>query len=101
MTSPRCTDTLNGSMQWRLKRPRGGLWSHPDFMKLWIGQSISEFGTPVSQIAIPWIAIKIIKASAFEVIVPIVLSPIPGLREFPEAEELQPAVIAGVADAPL
>ena len=36
-------------------------------MKLWIGQSISEFGTPVSQIAIPWIAIKTIKASAFEV----------------------------------
>ncbi len=54
-------------MAWRVKRPRGGLWGHPDFMKLWIGQSISEFGTPVSQLAIPWIAIKIIKASAFEV----------------------------------
>jgi MFS family permease len=36
-------------------------------MKLWIGQSISEFGTPVSQIAIPWIAIKILDASAFAV----------------------------------
>lgn len=36
-------------------------------MKLWIGQSISVFGTPVSQIAIPWIAIKILDASAFEV----------------------------------
>lgn len=45
----------------------GSLWRHRDFMKLWIGQSISEFGTPVSQIAIPWIAIKIIDASAFEV----------------------------------
>jgi MFS family permease len=53
----------------RLKRlyPSGDLWRHSDFMKLWIGQSISEFGTPVSQIAIPWIAIKTIKASAFEV----------------------------------
>ncbi len=36
-------------------------------MKLWIGQSISEFGTPISQIAIPWIAIKTLDASAFEV----------------------------------
>ena len=43
--------------RWSLKRPRGGLWDHPDFMKLWAGQTISEFGTPVSQIAIPWIAI--------------------------------------------
>ena len=34
-------------------------------------------------------------------IIPIVLSPIPALREIPELEELQPAVIAGVADAPL
>ena len=47
--------------------PRGGLWDHPDFMKLWIGQSISEFGTPVSQIAIPWIAIKNLNQSAFAV----------------------------------
>jgi MFS family permease len=36
-------------------------------MKLWIGQTISEFGTPVSQIAIPWIAIKNLDASAFAV----------------------------------
>src|ERR671931_1004432 len=65
--SPRRTDTLIASMPLTLKLPRGGLWGHPDFMKLWIGQSISEFGTPVSQIAIPWIAIKILDASAFAV----------------------------------
>src|SRR5213592_2202259 len=51
----------------RLRRPRGGLWRHPDFMKLWAGQTISEFGTPVSQIAIPWIAIKNLNESAFAV----------------------------------
>src|SRR6476659_5832306 len=66
-TSPRRTDTLNGSMRLRLKRPRGGLWDHRDFMKLWAGQTISEFGTPVSQIAIPWIAIKTLNVSAFAV----------------------------------
>ena len=54
-------------MRWSLKRPRGGLWGHPDFMKLWIGQSISEFGTPISQIAIPWIAIHNLNESAFKV----------------------------------
>ena len=51
----------------RLRRPRGGLWDHPDFMKLWAGQTISEFGTPVSQIAIPWIAIKNLNVSTFAV----------------------------------
>jgi len=40
----------------RLRLPSGGLWRHPDFMKLWTGQSISEVGSQVSQLAIPWIA---------------------------------------------
>jgi MFS family permease len=40
----------------RLRRPSGGLWSHPDFLKLWTGQSISELGSSVSQLAIPWLA---------------------------------------------
>src|SRR5207253_2717086 len=40
----------------RLRHPTGGLWSHPDFLKLWTGQSISEVGSQVSQLAIPWLA---------------------------------------------
>jgi MFS family permease len=51
----------------RLRRPRGGLWSHGDFLKLWTGQTISEFGSQVSQIAIPTVAVLTLKASAFEV----------------------------------
>ena len=42
-----------------MRRPRfpsGGLWHHADFMKLWTGQSISEVGSQVSALAIPWIA---------------------------------------------
>ena len=56
-------------MAGRLKSlyPTGGLWHHGDFMKLWAGQSISEFGTAVSQLAIPLVAVIILKASAFEV----------------------------------
>ena len=37
----------------RLRRPSGGLWSNTDFLKLWTGQSISEFGSQVSALAIP------------------------------------------------
>ena len=51
----------------RLRRPSGGLWAHGDFLKLWTGQSISEFGSQVSQLAIPWVALVTLHASAFEV----------------------------------
>jgi MFS family permease len=39
-----------------VRRPTGALWSHPDFLKLWTGQTISEVGSQVSQLAIPWLA---------------------------------------------
>jgi MFS family permease len=51
----------------RIRRPRGGLWEHRDFLKLWTGQSISEFGSQVSQIAIPTVAVLSLHATAFEV----------------------------------
>jgi MFS family permease len=50
----------------RLRRPTGGLWSHPDFVKLWAGQSISEFGSQISQLAIPWLAAVGLHASPFQ-----------------------------------
>src|SRR5579872_556988 len=50
----------------RLRRPTGGLWSHPDFVKLWAGQSISELGSQVSQLAIPWLAAVGLHASPIE-----------------------------------
>jgi MFS family permease len=50
----------------RLQRPSGGLWAHRDFIRLWTGQSISEFGSQVSQLAIPWIAALGLHASPLE-----------------------------------
>ena len=47
--------------------PQGGLWRHPDFLRLWSGQTISQFGTQVSQLAIPLAAILVLDASAFAV----------------------------------
>jgi MFS family permease len=47
----------------RLRRPTGGLWANADFLKLWTGQSISELGTQVSQLAIPIVAAIALHAS--------------------------------------
>ena len=47
--------------------PRPSLFHHPNFMKLWVGDTISQFGTQVSQLAIPLVAITFLRASPFEV----------------------------------
>ncbi|MFO7572818.1 MAG: MFS transporter [Gaiellaceae bacterium] len=47
--------------------PHGGLWRHPDFLKLWGGETVSMFGTQIGQIALPFVAIVVLDASAFEV----------------------------------
>lgn len=52
----------------RLVRP-GGLWRHPDFMRLWTAQTISQFGSQITFLALPLAAILVLKASAFEVAV--------------------------------
>jgi MFS family permease len=47
--------------------PHGGLWRHPDFLKLWSAETISQFGTQISNLAIPLVAILVLDATAFEV----------------------------------
>ena len=49
--------------------PRSGLWGHSDFMRLWGAQTISQFGTQVTFLALPLAAIVVLDASAFEVAV--------------------------------
>lgn len=48
----------------RARRP--SLVRHPDFLKLWTAETISQFGTQVSLLAIPLIAALTLKVSAFE-----------------------------------
>jgi len=48
-------------------RPQGGLWGHRDFLRLWAGQTISQFGSQISALALPLVAIIILEASAFQV----------------------------------
>lgn len=40
-----------------------GLWRHTEFLKLFTGQTISQFGTQVSQLAIPLTAALVLNAS--------------------------------------
>jgi MFS family permease len=41
----------------------GGLWRRPEFVKLWAGQTISLFGSEISQLAIPLTAALVLNAS--------------------------------------
>ncbi len=40
-----------------------GLYHHPDFMKLWMGQAISEFGSRITRDGLPLLAVLILNAS--------------------------------------
>ena len=46
-----------------LPRPQG-LWRHGDFMKLWTAQTISQFGSQITALALPLAAIIVLDASA-------------------------------------
>ncbi len=51
----------------RSRLPKEGLWSHGDFLKLWSAETISQFGTQVSVLALPLVALLVLDASTFEV----------------------------------
>jgi MFS family permease len=46
---------------------RSGLWHHQNFRRLWIGDTISQFGSMVTGLALPLLAILVLRASTFEV----------------------------------
>src|SRR5438128_12553492 len=46
---------------------RGRLWRHPDFLKLWAGETVSEFGSQVTLLAVPTVAILALHAGPFQV----------------------------------
>lgn len=45
----------------------GRLWRNADFVKLWLGQFVSETGSQVSVLALPTVAILILHATPFQV----------------------------------
>jgi len=44
----------------------GGLWGHPDFLKLWAGQTVSLFGSAFTTLALPLTAVLVLGATPFE-----------------------------------
>lgn len=42
------------------------LWRHRDFVRLWAGQTVSVFGSQVTQLAVPFAAVLTLHATAFQ-----------------------------------
>lgn len=56
-----------------------GLWRHPDFVKLWSGQTISVFGSLITGTALPFTAILALHASPIQVALLSASHHVPGL----------------------
>jgi MFS family permease len=48
-------------------RPRGALWHNADFRRLWAAQTVSQFGSEITGLALPLLAILVLHATTFEV----------------------------------
>lgn len=55
----------------------GRLWRHPDFLKLWGGQTISQIGSQLTVLALPTVAVLQLHRGAFEVGILIALQRLP------------------------
>jgi MFS family permease len=51
----------------RLGRPRSRLWREADFLRLWGAQTVSQFGSQISLVALPLVAIVSLEATPFQV----------------------------------
>lgn len=48
-------------------RPTRALWHNRDFRRLWAAQTVSQFGSEITGLALPLLAILVLHASTFEV----------------------------------
>ena len=49
------------------------LWQHPDFLRLWVGQTISKLGSVVTRTAVPLVAILVLGAGPWELAVLVIV----------------------------
>jgi MFS family permease len=49
-----------------MQKFRIGLWRNSDFVKLWLGQTVSHFGSGITGIALPLTAVLILSATPFQ-----------------------------------
>jgi len=50
------------------------LWQHQDFLKLWVGQTVSELGTVVTRTAVPLVALLVLGAGPWELAVLVIVT---------------------------
>jgi MFS family permease len=67
VAAQRRREGVAGDRRLKLLWPTGGLWRHPDFLKLWSAESISQVGSQITQLALPLVAVLVLDASAFAV----------------------------------
>jgi predicted MFS family arabinose efflux permease len=49
-----------------MRRSDNAVWNNRDFVKLWIGQSVSQFGAQISLLALPLMAAQVLHATPFQ-----------------------------------
>ena len=62
-----------------------GLWRHPDFVKLWAGETISVFGSLIGRTALHFTAILVLDARPFEIATLLAMGIVPELIVAPVA----------------
>ena len=61
------SETKSGSQRSSTTENETSLWRHTDFLKLWSGQTVSLFGSAITGLALQFIAVVGLEASAAEV----------------------------------
>ena len=61
------------------RRHLGGLWQHSDFLKLWTGQTVSIFGSLITVVALKWLAIIVLNATAVQMAILGAADLVPGI----------------------
>lgn len=60
-------DRERGSDDGASSEPRGSLWRDRNFLTLWGGQTFSQFGAQITELAVPVLAVLLLNATEFEV----------------------------------
>ncbi|WP_137846435.1 MFS transporter [Microbacterium sp. 2FI] len=47
--------------------PKGSLWRDRNFLTMWSGQALSQFGAQITELALPVLAVLVLQATEFEV----------------------------------
>ena len=64
-----------------MRRYNPGLWSNADFVKLWLGQTVSNFGSGITGIALPLTALLVLAATPTQMGILGALDGVPVMRK--------------------